>query len=323
MRTLAKLYNVENSEHAVLEARNRRSLNEIIAISLAQSGLSAVLVDQGYPPRSQLVADNVFTQPGGIQTYPVLRLEPLMEEFVRRYARVETVYDAWHAALEDLRGQGYYGLKSIAAYRTGLKIRRWSQDAVSASFAQARDAVRRTGTVRLAHKPLLESLLWIAFDYANEAELPVQFHVGYGDADCDLRLGNPLHLRAVFEQDTLQRMPVVLLHECWPFTREGAHMAAVYKNAYLDLSYGIPFLGYQEMLAFTKAAIGVAPLSKLLYSSDAVGLPEMYWHSVVVGKGIIARALSDAVDAGDITTGTAEKAGLAVLADNARALYRL
>ena len=98
-------------------------------------------------------------------------------------------------------------------------------------------------------------------------------------------------------------------------------MAAVYGNAYLDLSYGIPFLGVQEMRTFTKAAIDVAPVSKLLYSSDAVGIPEMYWHSAVTAKDILAQVLSDAVASGDLTTTSAETAGQAILADNARKLY--
>lgn len=77
-------------------------------------------------------------------------------------------------------------------------------------------------------------------------------------------LANPLHLRAILEHAGYRAMPVVLLHECYPYTRQGAYLAAVYENVYLDLSYGIPFLGYNEMLEFTRAAFDVAPYSKLL-----------------------------------------------------------
>jgi len=129
--------------------------------------------------------------------------------------------------------------------------------------------------VRLAHKPLLDTLLHVAFAEAARQGLPVQFHTGYGDTDANLLLANPLHLRAVLEEDTYRGMPVVLLHESYPYTRQGGYLAALYENVYLDLSYGIPFLGYDEMIAFTAAACGVAPLSKLLYSSDAVGVPEI------------------------------------------------
>jgi hypothetical protein len=41
----------------------------------------------------------------------------------------------------------------------------------------------------------------------------------------------------------------------------------------------IPFVNRNEMLAFTRQALGVAPASKLMYSSDGIHVPEMYWAS--------------------------------------------
>ena len=127
----------------------------------------------------------------------------------------------------------------------------------------------------------------MTFVEAARQELPVQFHVGYGDTNANMLLANPLHLRAILEHAGYRAMPVVLLHECYPYTRQGAYLAAVYENVYLDLSYGIPFLGYNEMLEFTRAAFDVAPYSKLLYSSDGVGVPEMHWMSALNGRQIL------------------------------------
>lgn len=66
-------------------------------------------------------------------------------------------------------------------------------------------------------------------------------------------------------------MQIVLLHECYR-ARVKAHMASIYDNVHLDLSYGIPFLGF-ELFAFTRAAVAAATTSKLLYSSDGLGVP--------------------------------------------------
>jgi len=118
-------------------------------------------------------------------------------------------------------------------------------------------------------------------------------------------------------------MPVALLHECYPYTREGAYLAAVYENVYLDLSYSIPFLGYGEMAAFTRAAFGVAPTSKLLYSSDGVGIPELHWLSALDGRRILGETLGELVAQGDLAAAEAEAVGAAVLRDNAARLYRL
>jgi uncharacterized protein len=181
----------------------------------------------------------------------------------------------------------------------------------------------REGSGRLSHKPLLDTLLHTAFAEAARQEVPVQLHVGYGDADADLRLGNPLHLRAVLERTDYRGMPVVLLHECYPYTREGGYLATVYENVYLDLSYGIPFLGYGEMLSFTRAALGVAPSSKLMYSSDGIGVPELHWMSATDGRRALGQTLGELVAHGELRVFEAEAAGEDVLRGNALRLYRL
>jgi predicted TIM-barrel fold metal-dependent hydrolase len=213
-------------------------------------------------------------------------------------------------------------LKSIAAYRTGLDIREWPQKEAEESFHAYRRSAGE-GQARLAHKPLLDTLLHVAFVRAALQEVPVQFHVGYGDADTDLLLGNPLYLRPVLQRSDYRGMPVVLLHECYPYTRQGGYLAAVYENVYLDLSYGIPLLGYNEMLSFTRAALGVAPSSKLMYSSDGIGAPELHWISAMDGRRVLGEALGEMVSHGELSLSGAEAVGENVLQANATRLYGL
>src|SRR5918911_1321197 len=235
---------------------------------------------------------------------------------------LEEAREALATALDDVRGQGFVALKSIAAYRTGLNVREWTGEEAEASFREFRQAAGE-GSARLAHKPLLDTLLHVAFAEAARQEVPVQFHVGYGDADTDLLLGNPLHLRAVLERPDYRGMPVVLLHECYPYTREGGYLAAVYENVYLDLSYGIPLLGYGEMLAFSRQALGVAPSSKLMYSSDGIEVPELHWISAIDGRRVIGEVLGELVAYGETSLTEAEAAGESMLRANATRLYRL
>ena len=213
-------------------------------------------------------------------------------------------------------------LKSIAAYRTGLDIREWPQVEAEESFHEYRQAAG-AGRARLVHRPLLDTLLHVSFAQAARQEVPVQFHVGYGDADTDLLLGDPLYLRPVLQRPDYRSMPVVLLHECYPYTRQGGYLAAVYENVYLDLSYGIPLLGYGEMLSFTRQALGVAPTSKLMYSSDGIGVPELHWISALDGRRAIGQALGEMVSHGELDVSDAEAAGESILRDNAMHLYGL
>jgi predicted TIM-barrel fold metal-dependent hydrolase len=232
------------------------------------------------------------------------------------------VKEALAAELDDARGRGYVALKSIAAYRTGLDIREWPREEAEESFHEYRRTAE-AGPARLVHKPLLDTLLHVAFAQAARQEVPVQFHVGYGDADTDLLLGNPLYLRRVLQRPDYHGMPVVLLHECYPYTRQGGYLAALYERAYLDLSYGIPLLGYGEMLSFTRQALGVAPSSKLMYSSDGIGVPELHWISATDGRRVLGDTLGELVAHGELSIPEAEAAGESVLSGNATRLYGL
>ena len=130
-------------------------------------------------------------------------------------------------------------------------------------------------------------------------------------------LGDPLHLRAVLEKPEYRGMPVILLHGCYPYTRKDGYLAAVYEKVYLDLSYGIPFLGFAGMLSVTREALNVAPISKLLYSSDGIGVPELHWMGATDGRRVLSQALEELVAHGELSIPEAETAGEDVLRRNA------
>jgi uncharacterized protein len=116
-------------------------------------------------------------------------------------------------------------------------------------------------------------------------------------------------------------MPIVLLHGCWPYVREGAYLASVYGNAHLDLSYAIPFLSTAELRAMTRAALGVAPTTKLLYSSDGARVPELHWLGAHTARKVIGSVLGELVADGDLDAEDARLAGERILRDNAWRLY--
>ncbi len=323
VRELAAFLACTEDEAAIVAARRARPDRALIRDLLRAAHIDALLIDDGFPNPDDVLPLDEAAALGECRAFPMLRLELLMQRLIVACDTLDAVVSALQETLADVRGQGFVALKTIAAYRTGLDIAVWPDDAVQAAFVEARRVVQTTGALRLAHKPLLDTLLHVAFDAAARQELPVQFHVGYGDSDADLLRANPLHLRAVLENPAYGGMSVVLLHECYPYTKEGAYLSAIYENVYLDLSYGIPFVGYDEMAAFTRAACGIAPLSKLLYSSDAVGIPEVHWLSARYGRRIVGEVLGACVASGDLSWGQAETAGEGILRANATGLYRL
>jgi uncharacterized protein len=208
----------------------------------------------------------------------------------RPVLRIEEVpLDRLPSAVTSARSAGYVALKTIAAYRGGLDL--------EAMPAPVRDA-------------LLGAL------EANEATgdpLPVQVHTGFGDADLLLPAARPGLLKPLVERfaDTT----FVLLH-CYPFLREAGWMAHVYGNVFFDVSLTIPHVARPAAALYE--ALELAPVSKLLYASDASRTPELYllaatWWRQALGEVLPALLSED------------EAAGAArmILRENAHAVYRL
>src|SRR5215212_7620039 len=321
-RTLAGFLACEPGEQAVFEARTGKDGREFAATLLRAANVDTLLIDTGFPPPQEVLPVAELGELGGCGAEPMLRLEVLMERLLGENDSLAGTEEALDVALQDVCAQGYVALKSIAAYRTGLDIQEWPREDAESSFREYKSDAE-AGYARLVHQPLLDTLLHVAFARAARQEVPVQFHAGYGDADTDLLLGNPLYLRPVLLRPDYRGMPVVLLHECYPYTRQGGYLAAVYENAYLDLSYGIPLLGHNEMLSFTRQALGVAPSSKLMYSSDGIGVPELHWISALDGRRVLGEALGEMVSRAELALPVAEAAGENILRTNARRLYGL
>jgi hypothetical protein len=320
---MAAYYDVDTDEAAVLEARSALSTTELAKRLFADGSIGGVVVDLGYPSPEMSLSGDEFVAATGTQYGGLLRLELLFQQRVGEHDTLGGLYEHLREDLRNLRASGYVGLKSIVGYRTGLDIERWSNDDVATSFALARREFDAKGAVRLGHKPLLDSLLHVALAQAAADELPVQFHVGYGDHDVDLRTASPLLLRSLMEDPAYATLPIVLLHGCWPYYREGAFLASIYPRVFLDISFGIPFLGMLELRSITEAVLATAPFSKVMYSSDGARVPEIFWLSAFDGRRILSSVLGEMVELGDLSSSKVRNVAEQILATNAQQLYGL
>lgn len=197
--------------------------------------------------------------------------------------RLETGEAEAAEAVAGARAAGFVALKTIAAYRGGL-------DRVSEHVVAALEA-----------------------NEATERPLPVQVHCGFGDSDLHLWLADPGYLKPLIER--FRETPFVLLH-CYPFVREASWLAHVYANVWFDLSLTIPHVSRPADLV--REALELAPISKLLYASDAARTPELYFLAAKWWREALAEVLAEALPADE-----AEQAGRAILRENAIALYGL
>ena len=324
LRQLSTFYGCERTEEAVIAARNSMSAETVLEHLIKAAHIDTLILDPAFPLPDVCYSPEQISQIGHCKTATMFRLETAMQRLVVAHDDFDDVIDHFSVEVSDIRAKGYCSLKSIVAYRTGLQIAEWSKDEAAQSFKQARiDAVQQQQQFRIAHKPLIDYLLHIAFAHAAKQGVPIQFHTGYGDNDTDMRLGNPLHLRDVLERRDYQTMPIILLHESYPYTQLGAYLAAVYPHVYFDLSYTIPFVEKLEMLAFTRQALSVAPASKLMYSSDGINVPEMHWAGTLRGRSVLAQVLQEMIEADELDEQQAFSIATQILHDTAYRVYQL
>lgn len=316
IKELARRFDCEATAEAVAAAREQVPAD----LLLRDANVAALLVDYGYQtddtwPHAEL-AERL-----PCRVLPLLRLETLAQRLILRYDTFEAMLDAFVAGIEAARAAGYVGLKSIIAYRTGLAVQPTATAAgAAAAFVPVKEQARRDGRLRLAAKPLTDYLLLRALGIAERQALPVQFHTGFGDSDVDLLGANPLHLRPLLESDAYRHVSFVLLHASYPYVRELGYLAAIYPNVYADVGLAVPHLA-ADIPAVLRQLLGLAPTSKVVYSSDASQIAELYWLAARWGRWGLGVVLDELVELGALGRDEALAAARQILGGNAARVY--
>jgi hypothetical protein len=340
LRQLAGLLGCEASEQAVVATRAAQPFEGYLRRLLTEAGVEAVLLDDGYPRTGALSpaetaailgslrdSDSLRGREGEVRVRRVQRLERLIEDLLPAHESLASLETAMIGELGAARPE-LAALKSVIAYRSGLAITRPDRAEVERAQAEARvgathaspsgqGEARVVPTNRLTSKPLLDHLVPLAAEWAAGQGLPLQLHTGFGDRDVDLRLANPLHLRPLLEGGALSRGPVVLLHASYPYVREAAYLASVYPNVYVDFSQAAPLLAGPALTRVLEELLALAPVTKILYGSDAWGIPEWFWLAARAARRALANALAW------LPAAEASWAARRILHDNAAELYGL
>ena len=183
-----------------------------------------------------------------------------------------------------------------------------------------KERARRDGRVRLATKALNDYLLLRALEIAKRQAMPVQIHTGFGDADLDLREANPLHLRPLLESGRFTNMPFVLLHASYPYVRELGYRPSTPTSM---PTWGSPSPISPPRSRRCCASCSACPSTKVVYSSDASDIPELFWLAARWGRRGLAAVLDKLIALGALDEDEAIAVGRRVLGGNAAAIYGL
>jgi hypothetical protein len=313
------------SASAYLERRAELGGDEVSRRFLGASGLAALCVDTGYSPAG-LLSPGETAAFAGAAAFEIVRLEQVAESLARSGVRAADFPDAYRGALRERVtapsfGSTVVGFKSIAAYRVGLELdgrRPGDGEVVAAVSRWLGGASAADGAPpRLADEVLHRFFIWCGADLG----LPIQFHVGYGDRDIDLHRCSPLLLTGLLRALEPTGVPVMLLHN-YPYHREAGYLAQVFPHVYADLGLATHNVGARAT-ALLGEALELVPLRKFLFSSDAFGLPELYYLGTLLFRRALSAFLSARLDADDMSNADAERIASLIGADNARRAYRL
>lgn len=299
------------SAAAYLQHRNSGAA---AAALLSAAGCSHLLVDTGFAAPGALRLDEMEYLSGSV-VREVVRLEAVAEDLATAGCTASAFAGAFREELWR-RCADAVATKSIVAYRHGLDFdpARPSDAEVTTAAGRWLRAVEAHGNVRLTDPVLLRHVLWTA----AERGLPIQLHTGFGDPDLDLRRADPLLARGFVASCGV---PVVLLH-CYPFHRQAGYLAQAYPNVYADLGLTLNYVGARAPAVLAET-LELAPFGKLLYSSDAYGLPELVFLGARVWRNAMAEVLGGWVAAGQWSEADAVRIATMIGSGNAVRLYGL
>jgi predicted TIM-barrel fold metal-dependent hydrolase len=284
---------------------------------LGATGTSRYLVDTGHRP-SGLTTPEQMGELTRAATHHVVRLESVAEavaedgvdaaEFAARFAE---------RLASEVAAVGAVGVKSVAAYRTGLRLDpgRPSPESVTTAVAGWLAGGPGASGWRMADPVLQRLALWTAVDLG----LPIQFHIGFGDSDIRMPEVDPTLLTDWLH---LHRVPVMLLH-CWPWHRQASYLACIYPHVHVDVGSVLHYVGPRRGIEVLAEAAEVTPFTRLLYSSDAYGAPELYLLGALTYRLALGALLRDRVESGEWATADAERVAHLVSHQNAERVYGL
>jgi hypothetical protein len=320
--------------------------DEVATRMLRAAGIEELCVDTGFAPERLISAEDLAGA-AGARAHDVVRLEPLAEQvaldivtgqvgvahfpdlvrsrLAARTGRAEPTAGSARRPAGKARkaaspgGVDVVGVKSVAAYRVGLDLpsERPTDRAVIASVRGWVSQLRAGAPIRLADPVLHSFLIWTGADLG----LPVQIHTGFGDTDLHLARANPLLLTDLLRELVPTGAPVLLLH-CYPYHREAGYLAQVFPHVYVDVGLATHNLGRGSATVLAET-LELAPFGKMLFSTDAFALAELY----LLGAKLFRRGLGDflaaGVEADDWTAQDAARIAAMIGAGNARRVYGL
>lgn len=297
-----------------LQRRAELGAAEVNRLLLTGTGITRYLIETGHKG-DVILEPEAMAARADAGADVVVRLERIAEQVIEAGIPDGGFADAFRTELaSQLRGA--VGVKSIAAYRVGLDFAAARPDDAEVNTAAAR-IEQSGGQIRVADPVLIRFGIWCAVD----AQQPIQFHVGYGDPDVDLHRCNPLLMTDFLRATRTSGARILLLH-CYPYHREAGYLAHSFPHVFFDVGLAINYVGARARQVIAES-LELAPFDRVLFSSDAWGLSELYFLGAELFRDGVLHTINEWIDADQWTAADGERLIRKMCGENARYAYRL
>lgn len=324
VKGLAKLLSCEPALDAVLEARNAIAGPDPAkynALLFNDAKVAAALADPGYP--SQYIPIDEFAKVLPCPVYEGYRIERFTGGYSNsvfqpgKHASFADFIDDFRSILDrEAAKPNTIFFKSVIAYRTGLAINRVSEAEAKAAWEA------HPVQYDPADKVIRDFLFWETALKSKEHGLPFQVHTGHTSDSNPWPNVNPILLTPLLKEPEMAEVPFVLVHGGYPFCTEAGYITSVFENVSLDLSLMIPWssIGIAQRIHET---LEFAPTKKVMYGSDGIMGPELFWISALNTRKALGRVLSDLVADDVLDNDEATEIAKDIFYRNAERIYGL
>ncbi|KAL6503085.1 hypothetical protein OROHE_023714 [Orobanche hederae] len=322
LREVAELYGSDLTLDAVQEYRSRFGVESVTEKCLKAARIAAIFIDDG------LDLDKKYEIEWHKKFVPfvarILRIEHVAEKILdegRPDGTEWTLESFTEIFVANLKSYPFGFLVCALVLFGGLEINTSTSKAYASEGLN--DVLRAGKPFRITNKNFIDHIFIHALEVAQCFDLPMQIHTGFGDRDLDLRLSNPLHLRNLLEDNRFSKCRIVLLHASYPYSKEASYLASVYPQVYLDFGLAVPKLSFHGMLSSVKELLELAPINKVMFSTDGCGFPESFYLGAKKAREVIFAVLRDSCIHGDLSFAEAIQAAKDIFSENSRQLYNI
>ena len=303
---------------AYFDRRMQLGAEEVNRRMLKASGITYSLIETGYRG-DEIHGPAAMAQLSESRVDEIIRLETTAEKMLDAGATTAESFIADFAETLRVATVGAVGLKSIVAYRYGLHFEPSAptKQEVQTAIAAVLKDVAAGKPARISDPVLLRHLIYAGL----ETKLPIQFHIGFGDPDLFLHLCDPLLMTNFIKQTEARGIPVMLLHT-YPFHRNAGYLAQMFDNVYMDVGLAINYTGARSQAVIAES-LELAPFHKILFSSDAWGLPELTYLGAKLFRNGFGKILDEWVSQDLWSLKDAKRVAKSIGYDNSTAAYKL